>query len=72
VAIIAASGRLLRAWAAATQGVDTMTVTNPKVVAVHEACRELMHATETTDLLAAYTVLDDLVSEIKLCQVTRP
>jgi hypothetical protein len=70
-AIIVAAARLLRAWAAATQGVDTMSVTNPKVAEVHEACRELMQATETTDLPAAYAVLDDLAVEIKLYQASQ-
>jgi hypothetical protein len=71
-AIVAAAARLLRAWAAATQGVDTMSVTNPKVAEVHETCQELMRATETTDLLAAYAVLDDLAAEIKQYQGTEP
>jgi len=35
---------------------------------VHEAARELMRATQTDDLLAAYAVLDELVAAIKLAQ----
>lgn len=67
-AIVAAAARLLRAWAAATQGVEPMSLTNPAVAEVHEAARELMWATQTTDLLAAYSVLDDLVVTINLSQ----
>ena len=68
-AIIAAAARLLRAWEAATQGIEPLSLKNPAVAEVHEATRELMRATETTDLLAAYTVLDDLVAEIKLAKM---
>jgi hypothetical protein len=67
-AIIAAAARLLRAWAAAAQGIEPLSLTNPAVAEVHEAARELMRATETRDLLAAYTVLDDLVARIKLAK----
>ena len=59
-AIKAAAARFLRAWSAATQG-DPLPQTHPDVVEAHEATRELMAATETTDLLAAYAVVDDLV-----------
>ena len=69
-AIIAAAARLLRAWAAATQGVEPMSLTNPAVAEVHEAAQELMRATGTTDLLAAYRVLDDLVAQIKQAEPT--
>jgi hypothetical protein len=67
-AIIAAAARLLRAWAAATQGIEPLSLTNPAVGEVHEATRELMRATHTSDLLAAYAVLDDLVAQMKLAQ----
>jgi len=67
-AIIAAAARLLRAWAAATQGLEPLSLTNPAVGEVHEAARELMRATQTDDLLAAYAVLDELVAAIKLAQ----
>jgi hypothetical protein len=67
-AIIAAAVRLLRAWGAATQGIEPLSLKNPAVAEVHEATRELIRATGTTDLLAAYTVLDDLVAQIKLAQ----
>ena len=71
-AIIAAAARLLRAWAAATQGVGTLSLTNPAMGELHEATRELMWATETDDLLAAYAVLDELVIRIKGTQPTQP
>jgi len=59
-AIKAAAARFLRTWSAATQG-DPLPQKHPAVIEAHEATRELMSATETTDLLAAYAVIDDLV-----------
>lgn len=69
-AIIAAAARLLRAWQMATQGIEPLSLTNPAVAEVHEATRELMRATETSDLLAAYAVLDELVAQIKRAEPT--
>jgi hypothetical protein len=67
-AIIAAAARLLRAWAAATQGIEPLSLNHPAVAEVHEATRDLMRATETNDLLAAYSVLNELVARIRLAQ----
>jgi len=59
-AIKAAAARFLRAWCVATYG-DPLPTTHPAVVEAHEAARELMSATGTTDLPAAYAVIDNLV-----------
>jgi hypothetical protein len=60
-AIVAAAARFVQAWMAATCRDDTPSLTHPAVIEVHEAARELMEATATTDLVGAYAVVDELV-----------
>jgi len=60
-AIVAAAARFVQAWMAATCGDDTLSLTHPAVIEVHEAARELMQATATTDLVGACAVVDELV-----------
>jgi hypothetical protein len=59
-AMVAAADRFLRAWTVATQG-NPLPLTDPAVIEVHEAAQELISATETTNVRAAYHVLDELV-----------
>jgi hypothetical protein len=60
-AIVAAAHRFLRAWSSAIGGDDALSLTHPDVIEAHEAARELMLATGTSDLVGAYAVIDELV-----------
>jgi hypothetical protein len=62
--IIVAAARFLRAWTAASQGDDPLCLLSPAVLEAHDAARELVSATQTTDLRAAYGVVDALVGEL--------
>ena len=62
--IIVAAARFLRAWTAATQGDEPLCLSSPAVLEAHDAARELMRATQTADLRAAYGVIDALVGEL--------
>ena len=65
-AVIGAAARFLRAWTAATQGDQPLPLTHPLVVEAHEAARDLVWATGTKNLQAAFAVLDALVLAIKM------
>jgi len=64
-AITAAAARFWLAWSVATVFKDDGVPPVDQVVEVHEAARELIRATKTTDLRAAYEVLTELVDEVK-------
>jgi hypothetical protein len=59
--IVAAAERFVRAWTSAIRGDDPLSLTHPAVIEAHEAARELIAATGTTDLVGAYAVVDELV-----------
>jgi hypothetical protein len=63
-AITAAAARFWLAWSVATVFHDDGVPPVDLVVEVHEAARELIRATKTTDLRAAYEVLTELVHEV--------
>jgi len=66
-AVIRAAGRFWLAWIAATKG-DPLPPTDPAVIEAHEAGEELIRATGTKNLRAAYEVVDALVLQIKRAQ----
>jgi hypothetical protein len=67
-AVVAAVGRFLSAWTTAVE-FDGPGLPPPELVdEVHAASREMICATRTNDLRAAYDVVDTLVLEIKRAQ----
>jgi hypothetical protein len=62
-AVIGAVARFLQAWRAATQGDTPLHLSDPLVIEAHEAALRLIQVTESTNLVGAYGVVDDLVSE---------
>jgi hypothetical protein len=64
-AIVVAVGRFLQAWKTATTNDDTLSLSSPVVVDVHEAARDLIRATGARDLVGAYAVLDALVLDTR-------
>ncbi len=64
-AVIAAAGRFWSAWTTAIECDGDDIPPADLVIEVHEAARELIRATGTKDLRAAYDVIDHLVLEIK-------
>ena len=44
---------------------DTLSLSSPVVVDVHEAARDLIRATGARDLVGAYAVLDALVLDTR-------
>jgi hypothetical protein len=59
--VVAAAERFVRACTSAIRGEDPLPLTDPAVIEAHQAARELIGATGTTDLVGAYAVVDELV-----------
>ncbi len=63
IVVLAAAAQFRRAWLAVSGCPEPLSLPDPRVVEVNDSVRELMEATETTDLVATFDALGELVRQ---------
>ena len=63
IVVLTAAARFRRAWMVVTNSPEPLFLPDPRVVEVDESVRELMEATETTDLVATFDALGELARQ---------
>jgi hypothetical protein len=64
IVVLAAAARFRRAWVTLEANSEPLLISDALLIEVNEAAQELMEATETTDLVATFDALGELVRQV--------